>query len=152
VGTDLDVKTTALDRPRKENPAVEAVRIGYKKLEKRDLGIVKAMNRFAELPTRREDPDGKRFAELFALSDEDLAKEGWESRKELRMAYYGTLPKSQWPASMQSAHERVGMRLRKQAQAPQKNTFNLNVVSIPAPRKPDESKIITIEAKDEPEF
>ena len=136
----------------KQKTAVEILREGFERLQKKDLKVVEAMNRFADLPTRHEDPDGKVVAALFAMTDEELVAAGWKSRRELRMAVYAKLPKSQWPASMQAAHERVGMRIRKQADKSANPTFNLNVINIPAPRAADPSKIIEVQPEEKPPF
>lgn len=120
----------------------------YEKVQQRDLDIVDGMNRFAEIPTEAEAaPRAAIEALLVAGSDEQIRQAGWKNRQQLRAAFYGTLPRSRWPAAMQAAHERVGMRLRKQDKAASRQTFNLNVITIPAPRAPSaEDKVVVIEA------
>lgn len=134
-------ESTALARRR--NDAVDVLRQKYESLQKRDLEVVRGMNRFADLPTRLEDPDGAQLTALLLLPDVELAARGW-SRRELRMAAWGQLPKAKWPASMQAAHERVGMRLRRQNVQPSKMQFNLNMLTIPAPKPARETEIVVL--------
>jgi hypothetical protein len=135
--------------PAKQNDAVERLKAAYEKLQKRDLVIVEAMNRFSELPMHSEDATDAQLQLLLAGSEADVQAAGWKDKRQLRMAAYGRLPKRLWPASMQAAHERVGMRLRKQSNASAKTVFNLNMITIPAPRQDPERKIVVIEAKEE---
>lgn len=132
--------------------AVDRLAEGYQKLQQKDLAVVRAMNRFADLPTRFEDPERAQLMLLLQLPEEELKKQGWNSKRELRMAAYGTLPRSQWPASMQAAHERVGMRLRKQSAQAKKNVFNLQVINIPAAQPADESKVVIVDVDPKPDF
>lgn len=145
-------ETAALVLAEPGKSAVEVLRVGYERLQKKDLEVVRAMNRFADLPMAFEDPKGEKLAELLAKTDEEIKAAGWGSRRELRMAMYGRLPRSHWPAAMQAAHERVGMRIRKQGAQAAKNTFNLNVVTIPARQPVESQKIITVEVEDKPHF
>jgi hypothetical protein len=128
--------------------AVDALRQGYERLQKGDLAVVKAMNRFAELPLTGEGAIGPEA--LLAMGDVELAERGW-TRKDLRMAIYGTLPRSRWPAAMQAAHERVGMRLRKQDRTPAKMQFNLNMVNIPPPRPVLDAEVVILPDEETPE-
>lgn len=137
---------TALARPK---TAVEKLERAYDKLQRRDLAVSDAANRFADLPSAWEDPGDAILKTLLMLPEEDVVAAGWRSKRELRMAAYGRLPKKQWPASMQAAHERVGMRIRKQEEKAQRNVFNLNVVNIPAARRPDERNIVIVDVKEE---
>lgn len=136
------------EQPLARKDALERLQQRYQKLQEKDLDVVKAMNRFAELPSFVEETAR---AELIALLAEgsDLAiqqKYGFKDKRELRMALYGTLPKKDWPAAMQAAHERVLARQRKQSQQAPRNVLNLNMITIPAPRKPtDEDKVIVVE-------
>ena len=126
--------------------AVDIIRKGYERIQKRDMDIVHAMNRFAELPSLEEDPTDAQVKLLLLMPEADLVAQGvWRSKKELRMAAYARLPRRSWPASMQAAHERVGMRLRKRNESDAPPVFNLNVITIPAPKAADERKVITIE-------
>lgn len=130
---------------------VELLRVRYEKLQKRDVSIVDGMNRFSELPSFVEETARAELVALLANgTDAEIeAKYGFRNKKELRVAMYGTLPKKDWPAAMQSAHERVMARIRKQGQEKRHNTFNLNVIQMPAPVRPTEyEKIITIKAKE----
>jgi hypothetical protein len=130
--------------------AVEELRAKYEKLQARDLGTVRAINRFADLPSRLEDPEGEQIAAMLSLSDDELKIIGW-TRRELRLAYYGTRPKKDWPAAAQAAHERVGMRIRKQGAVKSASTFNLNVINIPAQKPAEPSRVITIDVEEKPE-
>ena len=136
---------TAIDRPK---TAVEKLERAYDKLQRRDLAVSDAANRFADLPTYLEDPDDATVKLLLALPEDEIKKQGWKSKRELRMAAYGRMPKKLWPASMQAAHERVGMRLRKQEEKDRKNVFNLNVVNIPGPRRPDERNVVVVDVSE----
>lgn len=127
---------------------VEKLERAYDKLQRRDLAVSDAANRFADLPTYIEDPHDEYVAELLKADDAVILAAGWKSRRELRMAAYGRMPKKLWPASMQAAHERVGMRLRKQEERDRKNVFNLNVVNIPATRRPDERNVVVVDVKE----
>jgi hypothetical protein len=136
-----------------EKDPVDILRQKYEKLQEKDLHIARVMDRFAELPSFVEEVARQ---ELIALlnngTDEEIqAKYGFNSKRELRIAMYGTLPKKDWPAAMQSAHERVLARTRKQVRDPARNVFNLNVISIPAP-KPigPETKVVVIDTTAEP--
>lgn len=129
---------------------VEKLERAYDKLQRRDLAVSDAANRFADLPSYLEDPDDATVKLLLALPEEEIQKQGWKSKRELRMAAYGRMPKKLWPASMQAAHERVGMRLRKQEESNRKNVFNLNVVNIPATRRPDERNVVVVDVKEKP--
>ncbi len=133
---------TALAKPK---TAVEKLERAYDKLQRRDLAVSDAANRFADLPSAWEDPDDATVKLLLSLPEEEIRKQGWKSKRELRMAAYGRLPKKEWPASMQAAHERVGMRLRKQEEKGQKNTINLAVISIPQRREVDERNVVVID-------
>lgn len=137
---------TALARPK---TAVEKLERAYDKLQRRDLAVSDAANRFADLPSAWEDPDDATLKTLLMLPEAEIVAQGWRSKRELRMAAYGRLPKKEWPASMQAAHERVGMRIRKQEEKAQRNVFNLNVVNIPAARRPDERNVVVIDVKEE---
>jgi hypothetical protein len=138
--------STALVR---RQEGADFLRAKYEKAQKRDLEIVQGMNRFAELPSLLEDPDMATIDGLLRLPDVELAQKGW-TRRELRLALYGRLPKAKWPAAMQAAHERVGMRLRKQGVQPGKMTFNLNMVNIPAPRQPEPTQIVVLDEDEDP--
>lgn len=119
----------------------------YDRVQQRDLEIVEGMNRFAEIPTEAEAaPRASLEALLIAGTEEQIKAAGWRNRAQLRAAFYGTLPRSRWPAAMQAAHERVGMRLRKQDRGASRQTFNLNIISIPAPQRPTaDEKVIEVE-------
>ena len=130
---------------RVKQAGVDLLRQKYEALQKKDLEIVRAMDRFAELPIGAEDPEA--IARLLAMTDLELADHGW-TRRELRMAIYATLPRARWPAAMQAAHERVGMRIRRQDRQPSKMQFNLNMVNIPAP-KPSTDIVVLPDERDE---
>lgn len=141
-----------IPKPDTTVPAAKADRMDllqrrYERLQARDLDIVDGMNRFAEIPTEAEAvPRAALEALLLAGSDEQIKRAGWKNRQQLRAAFYGTLPRSRWPAAMQAAHERVGMRLRRQEKGASRQTFNLNVITIPAPRAPAaHEKVVVIE-------
>lgn len=132
---------------------VELLRARYEKLQRDDLEITRLMDRFAELPSGAEEAARQELFDMLANgTDADVqAKYGFKTKRELRIAMYGTLPKKDWPASMQSAHERVMARIRKQTGEKRRGTVNVNIINIPAPQKPmAHEKIITIAAK-EPE-
>ena len=135
--------------PEKKGSPVDLLQRRYEKVQQRDLDIVDGMNRFADIPTPAEELPRANVEALLAYgSDAQIKAAGWKNRQQLRAAFYGTLPRSKWPAAMQAAHERVGMRLRKQEKGANRQTFNLNVINIPAARaaSPDE-KVVIIEAK-----
>lgn len=124
---------------------MDKLRERYHRIEQRDIDIVAGMNRFSELPSILEDRE-QVYAALKAVDDEPAKQLGFKNKRELRMALYGCLPKKDWPAAMQAAHERIGMRLRRQDSKQGRTVFNLNMVTIPAPRKLTEAdKVITIE-------
>jgi hypothetical protein len=131
---------------------VDLLRQKYERLQEKDLHIARTMDRFAELPSFVEEVARQELIKLLNDgSDAEIeAKYGFKSKRELRIAMYGTLPKKDWPAAMQSAHERVLARTRKQVKDPARNVFNLNIISIPAP-KPigPENKVVIIDAKAE---
>lgn len=135
--------------PEKKKDPVDWLARRYEKVQKRDLDIVDGMNRFADIPTPAEQLPRAAVESLLAYgSDAQIKEAGWKNRQELRAAFYGTLPRSQWPAAMQAAHERVGMRLRKQDKGASRQTFNLNVITIPAPQRPrEDERVVIIEQK-----
>lgn len=137
------------EKPVAKSSPVDLLQRRYEKVQLRDLDIVDGMNRFAEIPTPAEQlPRANLESLLAAGSDAQIKAAGWRNRQQLRAAFYGTLPRSQWPAAMQAAHERVGMRLRKQEKNANRQTFNLNVINIPAPRPAGEhEKVVIIETK-----
>lgn len=137
--------------PAKKGAPVDLLQKRYDKVMHRDLDIVDGMNRFAEIPTELEEIPREQMKLLLAAgTDAQIKAAGWRNRRELRAAFYGTLPRSKWPAAMQAAHERVGMRLRKQEKGSQRQTFNLNVITIPAPQRPvDDEKVILVDMKKE---
>jgi len=133
---------------RPESP-LERLKDRYEKAQEKDLTIVAAMNRFSEVPTEAEAEERKKLIDLLvAGTPDELKAAGWRSRKELRMAIYGTMPKKEWPAAMQAAHERVGMRIRRQDKAPGRQVFNLNMISIPAPKPAIEAKVVIVEPEE----
>lgn len=152
MSNDAGKEQAALVRAEPGKSAVDVLRDGYERLQKKDLEVVRAMNRFADLPVGAEDPRGEKIATLLTSSDEEIKAAGWNSRRELRMALYGRLPRSQWPAAMQAAHERVGMRIRKQGAQAKKTQFGLAIVHIPAQQPVEHGKVITIEAEEKPPF
>jgi hypothetical protein len=139
--------TPATVGPIAKKDALDSLKARYDKLQQRDLNIVHNMDRFAELPSFVEETAR---AELIALlangTDQEVRdKYGFKNKRDLRIALYGTLPKKDWPAAMQAAHERAMARIRKQATEKKTNTFNLNIISMPAREapRPDE-KIIEV--------
>jgi hypothetical protein len=143
------VRTGHPEVPAKKESRVDLLQKRYDKLQLRDLDIVDGMNRFAEIPTPAEPEEHKKMLELLASSDATIERAGWKNRRQLRAAFYGTLPRSKWPAAMQAAHERVGMRLRRQDKSANRQTFNLNVINIPAPQRPAATeKVVIVEVKD----
>jgi hypothetical protein len=146
---------TALAKTTETAPAksdsVELLRKKYENLQGRDLDVVRTMNRFAELPSGAEAARQDIVDALNHPDDSKCLALGFKTKRELRIALYGTLPKKDWPASMQSAHERVMARIRKQGQEKRTNTFNLNIIQMPAPVRPGENdRIITIKAEEPP--
>lgn len=133
--------------PDKRKEPLDWLQKRYENVQKRDLDIVDGMNRFAEIPTVAEQAPRAHLEMLLQYgTDAQLKAAGWKNRQELRAAFYGTLPRSQWPAAMQAAHERVGMRLRKQDKSANRQTFNLNVITIPAPQAPRaDERVVIIE-------
>lgn len=130
----------------KKDP-VELLRQRFEKLQNKDLDIVHTMDRFAELPSFVEETARKELIEMLNNgTDEEInAKYGFKNKRHLRVALYGTLPKKDWPASMQAAHERVLARTRKQSTDKRANVLNVNIVNIPAPRPPGpDAKIVEI--------
>lgn len=138
--------------PMNRSDAIDRLRERYDKLQKRDLDVVASMNRFAELPSFVEEHARQELIRVLnEETDEKAAKlYGFKSKRELRMALYGTLPKKDWPAAMQAAHERVLARQRKQSTNQARQVFNLNVVTIPAPQRPTEEDRIVIVQPEEP--
>jgi hypothetical protein len=132
----------------KPKDVVDILRERYQKLQDKDLSLTAAVNRFAELPNRLEDPEGEKLAALLQLDDAGLKAAGWKSRKELRLAIYGTMPKRLWPAAAQAAHERVGMRLRKAAANKAKTNFYLNMITIPAPKRDPQTKVVIVDVEE----
>lgn len=127
---------------KRETPA-DKLQARYEKLQDRDLDVVAAMNRFAELPTDQEEEERDKMRQLLVSgTPEQLKAAGWKSKKHLRVAIYATMPKKDWPAAMQAAHERVMARVRKQSKTKGGNVFNLNMINIPAPKRPTEEDII----------
>jgi hypothetical protein len=144
--------STALIPPQpKPETAVDRLRTKYEQIQKRDMLIVEAANRFADLPHEAEDPGDETLKALLASPDEVIRAQGWRSRRELRMAAYARMPKKMWPAAMQAAHERVVVRSRVfMKDGPKKAVFNLNMISIPAPKpQTAEDRVVVIEAKAE---
>lgn len=131
----------------KPKDPVELLRAKYEKLQDKDIQIVRAMDRFAELPSFVEEVARKELTDLLANgTDAEIeAKYGFKSKRELRIALYGTLPNKEWPAAMRAAHERVMARERKAGVNKPRNTFNLNVINMPAPVPPrTDEKIIEV--------
>lgn len=134
-----------------EDPADRLAR-RYEKVQLRDLDIVDGMNRYADIPTPAEPEERQKVLELLNASDAEIKRAGWKNRKELRAAIYGTLPRSKWPAAMQAAHERVGMRLRKQDRKASQNKFNVNIINIPAAQPPTaEEKVVVVDVGEDRE-
>jgi hypothetical protein len=136
-----------------KNGPVEQLRERYNKLQRSDLNIAQLMDRFAELPSFVEKTAREELVALLVDgTDEQIhAKYGFKNKKELRIALYGTLPKKDWPASMQAAHERVLARTRKMDRDKTRNVLNVNLINIPAPQPPGpERKIIEIVDKEPP--
>jgi hypothetical protein len=126
-------KSKSVELAAPKQPADEIER-RFRRVEEKDLRITTAANRFAEVPSFLEKEKRDELVELLCNgSDLELQRKGW-TRKDLRMAIYGTMPKKDWPAAMQASHERVGMRIRKAKPLRQSLTFNLNQINIPAPR------------------
>lgn len=137
--------------PMSKSEAIDKLRERYDKLQKRDLDVVASMNRFAELPSFVEEAARKQLIDVLNVgTDEEIRTlYGFKGKRELRMALYGTLPKKDWPAAMQAAHERVLARQRKQNANQTRQVFNLNVVTIPAPRLPsDEDRIVIVQPEE----
>jgi hypothetical protein len=146
----VHVPTPDTTQPAAKKDRMDLLQKRYERVLVRDLDIVDGMNRFAEIPTEIE-PISRASLEalLSGGSDAQIKAAGWKNRQQLRAAFYGALPRSKWPGAMQAAHERVGMRLRKQDKAANRQTFNLNVITIPAPRAPGpEDKVVIVEVKD----
>jgi hypothetical protein len=108
------------------------------------------MNRVADVPMTLEKDRLEEFRLLIAEGSEaDIRRAGWKSRQQLRLAYYGTLPYKDWPAGMRAAHERVGMRIRRADKESKPAIFNLNMISIPAPRSiRDDDAIVVLPTKE----
>lgn len=145
------VSAELVPRPAAET-GVDRLRRRLEKIAEDDTRVVNGMNRFAELPTQLEVEAGGEALDAIALllkgTDEEIRAAGWKSKKELRLAYYGRQPKSKWPAAMQAAHERVGMRIRKLAANTGPKVFNLNMISIPAPQRPGaDERIVIVQPK-----
>ena len=133
----------------KKADPVELLRLRYEKLQGKDLEIVRLMDRFAELPSFVEETARAELIELLANGSDEAIRQkyGFQGKRELRVAMYGMLPKKDWPASMQSAHERVMARIRKQGGEKRRGGVNINIINIPAPQPPGPAaKIITVKA------
>jgi hypothetical protein len=71
---------------------------------------------------------------------------GFKDKRELRLAMYGQLPKKDVPFSMMAAHDRMGMRIRRENKAPKGGSFTLNMVNIPAPKPPGpEDRVVIVQ-------
>jgi len=134
---------------KRETPA-DRLQARYDKLQEKDIAIVEAMDRFAELPMEQEEVERDKMRLLLVNGTlEELRAAGWKNKKQLRSAIYATMPKKDWPAAMQAAHERVMARVRKQGKSKAGNVFNLNMISIPAPVPQNaQDVIIEVEAKE----
>lgn len=132
-------------RPAPET-AVDRLRRRLDKIAKDDTDVVQGMNRFSEIPTSMEKEQRAQMVALLAAgTEEQLLAAGWRSRRALRLAIYGTMPKKDWPGAMQAAHERVQARIRKQAANNGPRVLNLNMISIPAPRPPGpEDRVVIV--------
>ena len=110
-----------------------------------DARIVSGMNRFRDIPSLFEGEERTRCMNILQTGTlADVRRMGFKDKRELRLALYGTLPKKEIPFAMMAAHERVGMRIRRDNKAPSGNTFQLNMVTIPAPRPPGPDERVVI--------
>ena len=99
-----------------------------------DLRIVEGMNRFKDLPTDFEPKEYKRVLTILESgSDAEVRKLGFPTREDLRLALYARMPRADVPYAIQAAHERVGMRIRKDPDKA-RTTVNLAMIQIPAPK------------------
>ena len=116
-------------------------------IKAKDEEIVMGMNRFADVPSVFEPEQRQKYVELLNTAPLALIRDvGFSTREELRLALLGSLPKSEAPVAMQSAHERTGMRIRKDGSGKSGTTVNLNMVTIPAPRPTGpEDRIIIVQ-------
>lgn len=114
-----------------------------------DARIVAAMNRARDVASTWEPEDReKAIAALAYPTVEKVREMGFRDKRELRVALYGQLPKKEIPFFMMAAHDRVGMRIRRDNKAPSGNTFNLNMVTIPAPKPPDDARVVIVHKDD----
>lgn len=114
-----------------------------------DAKIVEGVNRFKDVPTAWEEEDRVAYLAALKAPDDGPAKAlGFKNKRALRLAIYGTMPKKDVPFAIQAAHERIGMRIRKDGNRGTGNTFNLNMVTIPAPRPPGpEDRVVIVQAE-----
>jgi hypothetical protein len=114
-------------------------------IEQNDFKLVHGMNRFSELASKWEPGEQERLVNLLQNgTKEELQAAGWKTRKDLRLAIYGTLPRSQIPYALQAAHERVGMRIRKEG-ASKRGGGPTILLNLPGPQAPrPEDKVIIV--------
>jgi hypothetical protein len=118
-------------------------------IEENDARIVVAMNKARDVASMWEPDDRKKAMDALASPTVEAVRAlGFKDKRELRVALYGQLPKKEVPFFMMAAHDRVGMRIRRDSKAPTGNTFNLNMVTIPAPKPPGpEERVVIVQAE-----
>jgi hypothetical protein len=101
-----------------------------------DEKICNDVARFAELPHPTLEPAQWTVvaSTLANGTDDDVRSLGFRDKKALRRALYGRMSKKDVPFAIQAAHERVLARVRKDNKGQAGNTFNLNMINIPAPK------------------
>lgn len=88
-----------------------------------DTRLIVAVNRFADFSTQE-------LEGFLAMPEAAFPMHGFKSKREVRLAIMGNLPKKQWPAALQAAHERTGYFIRKEEAQAERG--ELTVVVLPS--------------------
>ena len=131
------------------DPVVDRLIARRERIAASDAALVADCARAVDIPLPIYEQEA--MARIIALlngPDEDVRRAGWRSKRQLRTALHGSRPKSEWPASLQAAHEREMVRMRRQDKAPKTTTVQ-NLIIMPAQVPVDSAgKIVVLPPKD----
>lgn len=136
-------KPSELERERR----IAGLKRRVEMIAENDARIVAGMNRARDVASMWEPADRERAMEALQHPTVEKVREmGFQDKRELRLALYGQLPKKEVPFFIMAAHDRVGMRIRRDNKAPSGSSFTLNMVTIPAPKPPGpEERVVIIQ-------
>lgn len=90
---------------------VKDIRDRLTRIADQDTRVIAAIDRFADFSVEE-------LGGFLKMPDESFPMHGFKSKREVRLALMGNMPKKDWPAAAQAAHERVGYVIRKEDKAP----------------------------------